>query len=107
MIEVLGSFLNYLLDSSVGVSSSLDMTLISIYSQHLIVALVDIQLHWVLVVSEQSVVSISQISQSSTQIERVLDWRGVVHWSEEMILKSQNDNLFKQLVTHQKLLARS
>ena len=81
------------------------MSLIGIDSQHLIVAFIDIQLHWVLVVGEQSIVSIGQIGQSSTQIERVLDWGSVMHRSEEMVLKGQDNNLLEKLVSHQELFA--
>ena len=43
----------------------------------------------------------------SYQVEGVLNWGGVVHRSEEMIFESQNNNLLKELVAHQELLARS
>jgi hypothetical protein len=73
-------------------------------SEHSVVVIVDIKLNWVLVVEEQSLVSISQISKSTSQVERVLDWGCIVHWSEEMVLESQDDNLFEQFVSHQELL---
>ena len=105
VIKVLSSLSDNFLDSSVGASSSLDVSLIGIDSQHLIVAFIDVQLHWVLVVGEQSIVSIGQIGQSSTQIERVLDWGSVMHRSEEMVLKGQDNNLLEKLVSHQELFA--
>ena len=38
-------------------------------------------------------------------VERVLDWRLVVHWSEEVVLDCQDDGLLQEFVTHQKLFA--
>lgn len=41
---------------------------------------------------------------STYKVEGVLNWGCVVHWSEEVVLKSKNNNLFEELITHQELL---
>ena len=65
-VEVLSSLGLNLLESGLGVGHSLLVSLVIQHSQHLVVVIIDIKLHWVLVVCEQSVVSISQISKSAT-----------------------------------------
>ena len=65
-VEVLGSLGLNFLHSSLGVSHSLLMALVMQHSQHLIVVIIDVKLHWVLVVSEESIVSIGQIGKSAT-----------------------------------------
>ena len=41
------------------------------------------------------------------EVEGIFDWRSVVHWSEEMVLEGQDNDLFKKFVAHQELFARS
>ena len=41
------------------------------------------------------------------QVERVLDWGLIVHWSEEVGLESHNNNLLEHLISHKELLAGS
>ena len=38
------------------------------------------------------------------QVEGVLNWRLVVHWSEEVVLDTEDGKLFEESVTHQELL---
>ena len=51
--------------------------------------------------------SISQVSKCPTDIERVLNRRLVVKWSEEMMLNRKDHALLQDFVSHQELLARS
>lgn len=44
------------------------------------------------------------IRKYTYQVETVLDWGCVVHWSEEMVLQGQNNNLFHELISHEELL---
>ena len=46
------------------------MALVVQHSQHLIVVIINVKLHWVLVVGEQSVVSIGQICKSAALEEK-------------------------------------
>merc|ERR1719327_987885 len=73
------------------------------HSQHFVIVFIDVELHWVLVVGEKSVVTIGQISKSASEVERVLNWRFVVHWSKEVMLEGHYDNLFEESVAHQEL----
>ena len=66
MVEILSSFSFHLLHSGSSLFLSLLMPLVVQHSQHLVVVIVDIKLHWVLVVSEESIVSIGQIGKSAT-----------------------------------------
>jgi hypothetical protein len=45
--------------------------------------------------------------QITYDVEGVLDWRCVVHGSEEVFLDRKNDGLLQKLVAHQELLART
>ena len=76
-------------------------------SQELVVGVIDVQLHWVLIVSKESIMSIGKISKSTSEIERVFNWRGVVHGSEEVVLGGEDNDLFKKAVAHQELLSSS
>ena len=38
------------------------------------------------------------------EVEGVLDWGGVVHWSEEMVFEGENDNLLEKSISHHELL---
>ena len=76
-------------------------------SQHVVVIVINIELHRMLIVGEKSVMSIGKISESTSEVEGVLDWGCVVHWSEEMVFQSQYDDLLQQLVSHQELFSGS
>ena len=65
-VKIFGSLFNDLLNSSLSFSASLLMTLVMQDSQHFIVVVINIQLHRMLVICEQSVMSICQISKCST-----------------------------------------
>ena len=65
VVEIFGSLGFNLLHSNFSFSLSSLSTLVVQHSQHLIVVIINVKLHWVLVVSEQSVVSIGQISKSA------------------------------------------
>ena len=39
------------------------------------------------------------------QVESVLDWGCVVHWSEEMMFEGQDHHLLQKSIAHQELLA--
>ena len=36
-------------------------------------------------------------------VERILNGRAIVHWSEEVVFKRQDHSLLKEFITHQKL----
>ena len=65
-VEVLGSLSNNFLHSLLLLLLSLLMSLAMCTSQNLIVSIIDIKLHWMLIVGKESVVSICKISQSSS-----------------------------------------
>ena len=48
--------------------------------------------------------NIQNKTQVTYEVEGVLNWGSVMHWSEEMVLKSKNDNLFEESVSHEELL---
>ena len=106
-VQVLVSISDDLGHSSVEVSLHLLVGLGVLSSQELVVGVIDVKLHGVLVVSEQGIVSICKISQSTSEIERVFNWRGVVHGSEEVVLGGEDNDLLKKAVAHQELLCGS
>ena len=37
-------------------------------------------------------------------VERILNWGCIVHWSKEVVFQRKDHSLFKEFITHQKLL---
>ena len=119
VVEVFGSLGSDLLESFIEFCLSSSMALRVQHSQHFVIVFIDVELHWMLVVGEKSVVTIGQISKSASlkigksyeiriikktyKVERVLDWRFVIHWSKEVMLDRQYHNLLEEFVTHQEL----
>ena len=65
-VESLGSNFDELLNPFSGFSCSLLVTLGMGYSEHSVVVIIDIKLHWVLVISEKSIMSICEISEGTS-----------------------------------------
>ena len=124
MVKVFGSLGRDLRESIIKVFLHGLMLLRVQHSQRFVIVFIDVELHWVLVVGKKRIVAIGQISKSATlnkgksngyeikkrftyKVERVLDWRFVVHWSEEVVLDRQYHNLLEKLVTHQELFTSS
>ena len=65
-VEILSSLCHNFLHASVGLLSSLLVSLGMRYSQELVVGIIDVQLEGMTVIGEKSVVSIGQVSQSTS-----------------------------------------
>ena len=50
-------------------------------------------------------IEISKMILCTYDVERVLNWRSVVHRSEEMMLNREDHALLQEFVTHHELLA--
>ena len=75
VIKVWWSFSNDFVISFLSVGHSLLMSITIGDSKESVISIINIKLHWVLVISEQSIVSISQISESTSLIESKIRWK--------------------------------
>ena len=66
VVEVFGSLGGNLCKSFIEFSFSSSMGLRVQHSQHFVIFFIDVELHWMLVVGEKSVVTIGQISKSAS-----------------------------------------
>ena len=101
------SVLDDLTHSVIHILSLFNGILIMSASQEGVVLFVHEELHRVLIVGEEGVVSVAHIGQASIEVEHVLDWRLVLAWLEPKISESHGLEILKDFVTHGELFAGS
>ena len=60
-----------------------------------------------LVLRKERVVAVHKVGETAAEVGRVLNWRTVAEWTEEVLFECENEELLKNLVSHQIPLGRT